>query len=180
MEEVEADQAQADAQRAEASLLTIKGAARDGADIKRLTLLERLAKAKAERAAAASTLTIPSPTPIEEEPPPITTKGRGLRARIQLKIKLESENKQFRHNLNTSKAQALRTRLLEAKAKREAEETDLGLKRLDIIDRKKEVRRRLMVLKMMAAETDQERRARELRDRLMARKRGNLGLGVTA
>jgi E3 ubiquitin-protein ligase Topors len=70
--------------------------------------------------------------------------------------------------------------LLEAKAKREAEETDLGLKRLDIIDRKKEVRRRLMVLKMMAAETDQERRARELRDRLMARKRGNLGLGVTA
>jgi E3 ubiquitin-protein ligase Topors len=69
--------------------------------------------------------------------------------------------------------------LLEAKAKREAEETDLGLKRLDIIDRKKEVRRRLMVLKMMAAETDQERRARELRDRLMARKRGNLGLGVT-
>lgn len=150
---------------AETTALTIKGAARDPVETKRLTLLERLAKAKAEGS-------IKPPTPAEAVPDEAKTiKGRGLRARIQLKIKLESEKKQFRHNVNESKAQELRRILLESKAKREAEETDLTLKRMDVLDRKMEVRRRLMVLKMMAAETDQERRARELREKLLARKR---------
>jgi E3 ubiquitin-protein ligase Topors len=162
---------------AETTALTIKGAARDSTETKRLTLLERLAKAKAEGAVRPT----PSPATVEIvdtpdaagtiDPEVKTIKGRGIRARIQLKIKLESEKKQFRHNVNESKAQELRRRLLESKARREAEETDLTLKRLDMIDRQREVRRRLMVLKMMAAETDQERRARELREKLLARKR---------
>jgi E3 ubiquitin-protein ligase Topors len=156
---------------AETTALTIKGAARDITETKRLTLLERLAKAKAEGAIKP----IPSPieTTDENKSPDVdmkVIKGRGIRARIQLKIKLESEKKQFRHNVNESKAQALRHLLLESKARREAAETDLTLKRLDMIDRQREVRRRLMVLKMMAAETDQERRARELREKLLARK----------
>jgi E3 ubiquitin-protein ligase Topors len=166
---------------AETTALSIKGAARDSVETKRLTLLERLAKAKAEGSVK------PSPTPTGTSKPSAaiidtvdgagtidpdvkTIKGRGIRARIQLKIKLESEKKQFRHNVNESKAQALRRVLLENKARREAEETDLTLRRLDMIDRQREVRRRLMVLKMMAAETDQERRARELREKLLARK----------
>jgi E3 ubiquitin-protein ligase Topors len=154
---------------AETTALTIKGAARDTGETKRLTLLERLAKAKAEGAVK------PIPSPVENDIPNTDVdmkviKGRGIRARIQLKIKLESEKKQFRHNVNESKAQALRHLLLESKARREAAETDLTLKRLDMIDRQREVRRRLMVLKMMAAETDQERRARELREKLLARK----------
>jgi E3 ubiquitin-protein ligase Topors len=154
---------------AETTALTIKGAARDSTETKRLTLLERLAKAKAEGAVKAT------PSPVENDTPNTDVdmkiiKGRGIRARIQLKIKLESEKKQFRHNVNESKAQALRHLLLESKARREAAETDLTLKRLDMIDRQREVRRRLMVLKMMAAETDQERRARELREKLLARK----------
>lgn len=154
---------------AETTALTIKGAARDTVETKRLTLLERLAKAKAEGQAKL--------TPVETEEGIVATepdmkviKGRGIRARVQLKIKLESEKKQFRHNVNESKAQALRHLLLESKARREAAETDFTLKRLDMIDRQREVRRRLMVLKMMAAETDQERRARELREKLLARK----------
>jgi len=152
---------------AETTALTIKGAAKDPTETKRLTLLERLAKAKAEGAVK------PTPSPVENDTPDVdmkVIKGRGIRARIQLKIKLESEKKQFRHNVNESKAQALRHLLLESKARREAAETDLTLKRLDMIDRQREVRRRLMVLKMMAAETDQERRARELREKLLARK----------
>jgi len=154
---------------AETTALTIKGAARDTVETKRLTLLERLAKAKAEGQAKI----IPVETGegiVATEPDMKVIKGRGIRARIQLKIKLESEKKQFRHNVNESKAQALRHLLLESKARREAAETDLTLKRLDMIDRQREVRRRLMVLKMMAAETDQERRARELREKLLARK----------
>lgn len=154
-------------------LIAIKGAAKD----KRLTLLERLAKAKAESALSQTT---PASTPALETDPPVVSKGRGLRARIQLKIKLESENKQFRHNLNTSKAQSLRLRLLQAKQAREAEETDVVLRKLDMEDRRKEVRRRLMVLKMMEAETGQERRARELRERLMARKKMNAAAGGAA
>jgi E3 ubiquitin-protein ligase Topors len=154
---------------AETTALTIKGAARDTTETKRLTLLERLAKAKAEGAVR------PIPSPVENDTTNTDVdmkviKGRGIRARIQLKIKLESEKKQFRHNVNESKAQALRHLILESKARREAAETDLTLKRLDMIDRQREVRRRLMVLKMMAAETDQERRARELREKLLARK----------
>jgi E3 ubiquitin-protein ligase Topors len=153
---------------AETTALTIKGAARDPNETKRLTLLERLAKAKAEGSVSVNPPPIPS---VATESELKTIKGRGIRARIQLKIKLETEKKQFRHNVNESKAQELRRMLLESKAKREAEETDLTLKRLDVLDRKMEVRRRLMVLKMMAAETDQERRARELREKLLARKR---------
>jgi E3 ubiquitin-protein ligase Topors len=156
---------------AETTALTIKGAARDTTETKRLTLLERLAKAKAEGAIKPIPASVDNT--IENNNPDVdmkVIKGRGIRARIQLKIKLESEKKQFRHNVNESKAQALRHLLLESKARREAAETDLTLKRLDMIDRQREVRRRLMVLKMMAAETDQERRARELREKLLARK----------
>jgi E3 ubiquitin-protein ligase Topors len=156
---------------AENTALTIKGAAREPNETKRLTLLERLAKAKAEGSVSVNPPPVPIPTQAETESELKIIKGRGIRARIQLKIKLESEKKQFRHNVNESKAQELRRVLLESKAKREAEETDLTLKRLDVLDRKMEVRRRLMVLKMMAAETDQERRARELREKLLARKR---------
>jgi len=163
---------------AETTALTIKGAARDTTETKRLTLLERLAKAKAEGAVK------PTPSPPIESPTDVVepdmkvVKGRGIRARIQLKIKLESEKKQFRHNVNESKAQVLRRLLLESKARREAEETDSTLKRLDMIDRQREVRRRLMVLKMMAAETDQERRARELREKLLARKKSTPAVAV--
>lgn len=179
--------------RAAAKLLSIKGAAKDlavpgsgintesEADTKRRKLLEKLAKLKAE-----ATSTRPSTTATETTPPLDTTaeivKGRGMRsivrARIQLKIKLESEKATFRHNVNESKAQELRRRLLEAKAKREAEETDLTLKRLDMIDRRRELRRRLMVVKMMAAETESERRARELREKLMARKQATAAAGA--
>lgn len=170
--------------RAAAKLLSIKGAAKDlaataaavettsipltEAEIKRQKLLERLAKAKAKSSST------PPLNPDKTQPPPVPepeiTKGRGLRARIQLKLKLESEKKTFRHTCNISKAQSLRQRLLLAKAAREAEETDQTLRRLDIIDRKRELRRRLMVVKMMAAETGSERRARELRERLVARR----------
>ena len=156
---------------AETTALTIKGAARDMTETKRLTLLERLAKAKAEGAVKPIPAAVDNTS--ENNNPDMDVKvikGRGIRARIQLKIKLESEKKQFRHNVNESKAQALRHLLLESKARREAAEKDLTLKRLDMIDRQREVRRRLMVLKMMAAETDQERRARELREKLLARK----------
>jgi E3 ubiquitin-protein ligase Topors len=170
--------------------LSIKGAAKESAmPSKRLTLLERLAKAKAEAASNNSTLPLPEPEPIIPTPvgilhddsildplisPPTVIKGRGkevVRARIALKMKLENEKQTFRRNANESKAQELRRRLLESKAQRQAQETDATLRELDRIDRAKEVRRRLMVLKMMAAETDAERRARELREKLQARKR---------
>lgn len=161
--------------RAAAKLLSIKGAANENenqAEAKRRILLERLAKLKSEPKPPSM------PTSLTEGPDSSTAevvKGRGMksivRARIQLKLKLESEKATFRHNVNESKAQELRRRLLDAKARREAEETDLTLKRLDMIDRKRELRRRLMVVKMMAAETESERRARELKERLLERKR---------
>ncbi|WVQ74691.1 hypothetical protein IAR50_004295 [Cryptococcus sp. DSM 104548] len=47
-----------------------------------------------------------------------------------------------------------------------------ALRRMTEQERKREVRRRLMVAKLKAAETDQERRARELKVRLMERKKG--------
>lgn len=184
--------------RAAAKLLSIKGAAKtlpavssvtvSEVDSKRQKLLDRLAKAKSEALvktpplttdSVASTLPIPM-TDMEPDAEVGVVKGRGAsrlinRARIQLKLKLESEKKTFRHSLNISKAQELRQRLLDAKARREAEETDNTLKRLDVVDRKRELRRRLMVVKMMAAETESERRARELRERLMARKMAMAG-----
>lgn len=161
------------------------------ADTKRQKLLDRLAKLKSEYTTKTPPLSDhkndPAIPPTDGDgdgdggaEPDVdveveVVKGRGTsrsinRARIQLKLKLESEKKTFRHSLNISKAQELRQRLLETKARREAEETDATLRRLDLVDRKRELRRRLMVVKMMAAETGQERRARELRERLMARK----------
>jgi len=183
---MDSDAADVESQPVLVPLLSIKGAAKE-LEPKRKSLLERLAKAKAEAASngtiITATTTPASPVDTTTAAPllphsisePTILKGRGLRevvrARIALKMKLENERATFRHNVNESKAQELRRRLLEAKARREAEETDATLKRLDRIDRQAEVRRRLMVAKMMAAETEAERRARELREKLLARKR---------
>ncbi|WRT65329.1 uncharacterized protein IL334_002272 [Kwoniella shivajii] len=100
-----------------------------------------------------------------------------VRARIKMKLKLESEKATFRRNVNESKAQELRRRLLESKAKKEAEEVinnyggmDKVLRKMTTEERKKEVRRRLMMLKMIEAETENERRTRELKEKLLARK----------
>jgi E3 ubiquitin-protein ligase Topors len=167
----------------ETTMIAIKGAAKEQDLDKRKKLLERLAKAKAQLAPPPLVSSTPASAPAPSIDVGETKRARltrDIRSRIQLKIKLESEKKQFRTNINESKAQELRRKLLEAKAKREAEETDLVLKRLDMIDRKREVRRRLMVLKMMAAETDQERRARELREKLVARKAAASGQGIRA
>ncbi|WWD16880.1 hypothetical protein CI109_101312 [Kwoniella shandongensis] len=109
-----------------------------------------------------------------------------VRARLKLRLKLENERAQFRRNVAESKAQELRRRLLEAKAKREAQEEvegyggmDSVLKKMDTEERRKEVRRRLMRLKMIEAETESERRQRELREKLLARKRGVVNTTTT-
>lgn len=172
-------------------VLSIRGASK--AEITptnlRLSLLERLAKAKAESAASKQSTQLPSPTTIKVEsliPDPILTssdtgvslKSPGVRAivqaRLKLRLKLASERKVFVYNQNESKAQELRRVLLEARARREAEETDAVLRKMDKIDRAREVRRRLMVEKMMAAETESERRARELKEKLMGERRAKV------
>jgi E3 ubiquitin-protein ligase Topors len=94
-----------------------------------------------------------------------------VRARLRLRIKLESERASLKHSRDESKAQELRRLLLEAKVRRQAAETDATLRKMDRLERKAEVRRRLMVLKMMAAETDGERKQRELKERLLGEKR---------
>ncbi|WVR04167.1 hypothetical protein IAU60_001167 [Kwoniella sp. DSM 27419] len=169
-------------------------------------ILERLAKAKAEAAARViEGLEAVPPLPAQAEegvtaPPPLahsvsdptsvsSTKAGGLRAivraRLALKLKLESEKASLKRNVAESKAQELRRMLLEAKARREAEQVasnyggmDQVLRKMDPEERKREVRRRLMRLKMMEAETDGERRTRELKEKLLAKKRGKVGAGV--
>lgn len=169
--------------------LSIKGAAAVGPP-KRLTLLERLAKAKAET--NDKPILIPSthenPAEINAEDlldplqpsisdlssiPRRSISGlkETVRARLRLRLKLESERANLRHNIAESKAQELRRRLLEAKVIRQAAESDSVLKRMDRLDWQKEIRRRLMVEKMMQAETESERRARELKERLGKEKR---------
>ena len=150
-------------------------------------LLERLARAKAEAIAANAIVqeVLSSALPMEEAYieetdqvfSPLDDKDR-LRARIRLRTKLELEKASLRKNVNESKAQELRRRLLEAKAKRDAEETDSVLKRMDRAERAAEIRRRLMAVKMMAAETEAERKARELKERLLSRKKSMAGGGA--
>jgi E3 ubiquitin-protein ligase Topors len=94
-----------------------------------------------------------------------------VRARLRLRLKLESERTSLKHSRDESKAQELRRVLLEAKARRQAAETDATLRKMDRLERKAEVRRRLMVLKMMAAETEGERKQRELKEKLLGEKR---------
>ncbi|KAI9632201.1 uncharacterized protein MKK02DRAFT_30074 [Dioszegia hungarica] len=149
-----------------------------------LTLKERLAKAKAEALGLAQ-------TPLPENPAEITAEDlletsptapsaprrsisglkETVRARLRLRLKLESERANFRHNIAESRAQELRRQLLEAKVTRQAAETDAVLRRMDRLDWQKEVRRRLMVEKMLQAETEGEKRARELKEKLSAEKR---------
>ena len=161
--------------------VNIKGAAGQ----RRLTLLERLAKAKAEVAGSAVQPRIGSAVNNDRAPSPSAGREReaGLkamvRARLKLRSKLATERATYTYKVNESRAYALRAKLLEARARRETEETDATLRKLDKIEKAKEVRRRLMVLKMLAAETDAERRARELKARLLERKKsaGRTGAG---
>ncbi|ORY27653.1 hypothetical protein BCR39DRAFT_594419 [Naematelia encephala] len=154
--------------------LSIRGAAKVE-PASRLKLVERLARAKAE----AETNPIP-PLPHSISDPSVSTigtvlKSSGVRAivqaRLRLRQKLASEKQVFVYNQNETKAQELRRRLLEARARREAEETDAVLRKLDRADRAREIRRRLMVEKMMAAETEVERRQRELKEKLMGERK---------
>jgi E3 ubiquitin-protein ligase Topors len=147
-------------------------------------LLEKLAKAKAE----AQTQKVDVADVIDEKPtiPPLphsksdptSASNGGVRsavlARLRLKLKLASEKKSYVFNQNESRAQALRAQILEARARRQATETDAVLRHMDKLDRAREVRRRLMVAKMMAAETESERRARELKDKLMGEKKARM------
>ena len=167
--------------------LTIRGAATTATA--RLTLLERLKKAKAEAAARDAGTTEPEQltTSLESAPtstiptapspePAMSNPGvrAAVQARLRLRLKLASEKKTYVFNQNESRAQALRAQILEAKARREAAEPDEVLKTLDRVDRAREIRRRLMVLRMMEAETDSERRARELKEKLMGEKKARM------
>lgn len=175
--------------------LTIKGAAVVEPPSRRLTLRERLAKAKGEtipppilpiaspEAISGDLLNLPEHTAeINAEdllatsasaPPRRSLSGlkETVRARLRLRLKLEAERADLRHNIAESKAYELRRRLLEAKVERQAADTDAVLRKMDRLDRQKEVRRRLMVEKMLQAETEGEKRARELKERLTAEKR---------
>lgn len=166
-------------------VISIKGAAK-AVPPARLALLEKLAKAKAEAQAqqqvtVADTIdekpTIPL-LPHSKSDPTSSASNGGVRsavlARLRLKLKLASEKKSYVFNQNESRAQALRAQILEARARRQATETDAVLRHMDKLDRAREVRRRLMVAKMMAAETESERRARELKDKLMGEKKARM------
>ena len=170
------------------TVLSIRGASKvepvPAPTTPRLSLLERLAKAKAE-APTLTPLTPISPldgvSPLQHTPSDATgvsLKSPDVRAvvqaRLRLRLKLASERKVFVYNQNESKAQELRRQLLEVRARREAEETDAVLRKMDRVDRAREVRRRLMVVKMMAAETESERRERELKERLMGERRARV------
>ncbi|RXK37011.1 hypothetical protein M231_05718 [Tremella mesenterica] len=98
------------------------------------------------------------------------------RSRMKLRLKLENEKASYKFKTNQSRAYALRSRLLLSKARRAAKEEDSSLRDLDKVERFKEIRRRLMVLKMMQAETIVERRARELKAKLMEKRKGK-GVG---
>jgi E3 ubiquitin-protein ligase Topors len=165
--------------------LSIRGAA---ASTAKLSLAERLAKAKAEAAANSPNLNPPQPSPPVPTPPPLVHSiseptqpamnkpgvRAAVQARLKLRLKLASEKRSYVFNLNESRAQELRAKILEAKARREADETDAVLREMDKVDRAREVRRRLMVLKMMAAETESERRARELKEKLLGDRKAKM------
>jgi hypothetical protein len=146
--------------------LHIRGVAKADVPItsKREALLEKLAKAKAESASIFTEQLLNTPS----EPAMASPAVRAVvKARLKLRLKLASEKKSY----TESRAQWLRIQILEARAKRETEETDAVLRRLDKVDRDREIRRRLMVEKMMNAETESERRARELKERLLGEKK---------
>lgn len=163
--------------------LSILGAAKDAAaplSTKKLSLQERLALAKAEAASKAQSaagtdggaIAPPAlPHSISEPAPGRAGLKETVRARLRLRLKLESERGILSYNTNETRAQELRRRLIEARERRQAAETDATLKRLDRLERAKEIRRRLMAAKMLAAETEGERKARELREKLVAEKR---------
>ncbi|WWC69014.1 uncharacterized protein I206_102950 [Kwoniella pini CBS 10737] len=95
-----------------------------------------------------------------------------------LRSRLSNEKLIFTRNVNESKAQELRRRLLEIKAIKEKEQIDNNyggmdniLMKMNVEERKKEVRRRLMRLKILNAETDQERKQRELKEKLIAKRK---------
>ncbi|RSH94263.1 hypothetical protein EHS25_004066 [Saitozyma podzolica] len=153
--------------------LSIRGAAKE-VEPRRLSLLERLAKAKAEAAGSTSKGTTASAAP----PPAALVTASGIVSTIIPPTAAEvsggdvSQPPHLRHHFrDESKAQELRRLLLEAKARRQAAETDATLRKMDRLERKAEVRRRLMVLKMMAAETEGERKQRELKEKLLGEKR---------
>ncbi|KAK1920779.1 hypothetical protein DB88DRAFT_513526 [Papiliotrema laurentii] len=165
--------------------LSIRGAA---ASTAKLSIAERLAKAKAEAAANSPNLNPPQPSSPVPTPPPLVHSiseptqpamnkpgvRAAVQARLKLRLKLASEKRSYVFNLNESRAQELRAKILEAKARREADETDAVLREMDKVDRAREVRRRLMVLKMMAAETESERRARELKEKLLGDRKAKM------
>jgi E3 ubiquitin-protein ligase Topors len=162
--------------------LNIRGAAKVEPPVSaaRKLLLEKLAKAKAESNSSSSILTerpvnAQSIDPANQSEPLLSSLSSPsvravVRARLKLRLKLASEKKQY----TESRAQVLRIQILEARARREIQETDAVLKRLDRDDRAREIRRRLMVEKMMSAETDSERRARELKERLLGERKARL------
>ena len=173
-------------------VLSIRGAAKLESSITptRLSLLARLAKAKAE-AAASNDIDIAPTSPQNVDDTPIKTsssdplqspesalKSPGVRAivqaRLRLRLKLVSEKKAFVYNQNESKAQELRRMLLETRARREAEETDAVLRTMDRSDRAREMRRRLMAETMKAAETESERRARELKEKILGERKAKV------
>lgn len=163
----------------EPPILNIKGAAKEVTPA-RLSLLERLAKAKAAAAITSPSIMAPPPVPLptSDETTGAALKSTGVRAvvqaRLHLRRKLASEKQVFVYNQNESKAQELRRRLIEAREARQAAETDAVLKKLDRADRAREIRRRLMAEKMMAAETESEKRQRELKEKLLGEKRAKL------
>ncbi|WVW79787.1 hypothetical protein I302_101757 [Kwoniella bestiolae CBS 10118] len=112
-------------------------------------------------------------------PPPKSRLSESKRRSIRIKTRLETERVLYVKNTNESKAQELRRKILEHKARREKEQiesnygniaNDEVLRKMDSDERKREVRRRLMSLKMLSAETKAERRQRELKERLMKRR----------
>ena len=162
--------------------LTIKGAS-STLTAGRKTLLERLAAAKAEAAAktAAEVSVQPLVSPVTGPatngsvfPTAATSLRASVQARLRLRLKLASEKKAYVYKQNESRAQALRAMILESKARRAVEEEDAVLRYMDRLDRAREIRRRLMVEKMMAAETESEKRARELKDKLLGAKRAKV------
>ena len=173
-------------------VLSIRGAAKVEPSIAsiRLNLLERLAKAKAEAPASNGYHVAPvSPQKVDDtlippsssdplRSPESALKSPGVRAvvqaRLRLRQKLVSEKQVFVYNQNESKAQELRRMLLEVRARREAEETDAVLRTMDRSDRAREIRRRLMAEKMKAAETESEKRARELKEKLLGERKAKV------
>ncbi|TYJ55817.1 hypothetical protein B9479_003469 [Cryptococcus floricola] len=126
-------------------------------------------------------------------PKPVRTNSQGdtkqgRRGKLQLRLKLEHERALMRASAQAPPAATPTPSITQPTSQPSqsplpptpAEGANQGveatmekaLKRMTEQERQREVRRRLMVAKLKAAETDQERRARELKVRLMERKKG--------